>query len=81
MRWITILRLQLQSALQLINKDKVFETVSNFGKGNRAELFLSSFENENLWAINYQKQFRDLYKLNSNKNIINDKLPKESFIQ
>ncbi|NUM30864.1 MAG: UDP-N-acetylglucosamine 2-epimerase (hydrolyzing) [Bacteroidetes bacterium] len=32
---------------------------SDFGNGNSAELFLDSLQEENIWQLNHQKQFKD----------------------
>lgn len=49
--------------LDAINRlsGKVEGVVETFGKGNSAELFLKSLRSQNLWEINHQKQFNDVY--------------------
>jgi len=49
----------IQKALKNIGVHEVSQTTAGFGKGNSAELFLSSLQNEDLWKVNHQKQFRD----------------------
>jgi UDP-N-acetylglucosamine 2-epimerase (hydrolysing) len=45
----------------LANKFQNFDLVQNsFGKGNSADLFLKSLENENFWMKQNQKQFVDI---------------------
>jgi UDP-N-acetylglucosamine 2-epimerase (hydrolysing) len=46
-------------ALKKIDSHQVEKTQSDFGQGNSAKLFLESIENEAIWTINHQKQFRD----------------------
>ncbi len=48
------------SALREIDAHPVKETGFDFGKGNSADLFLCVIEDEGLWNINHQKQFRDI---------------------
>ena len=45
--------------LKKIDEHQVLKTEADFGQGNSAQLFLESLENEDLWVINHQKQFRD----------------------
>jgi UDP-N-acetylglucosamine 2-epimerase (hydrolysing) len=47
-------------ALYVIDQHQVQPTNSDFGNGNSAQLFLQSLQNETIWKINHQKQFRDL---------------------
>lgn len=47
------------NALKTIDCHKENEALGNFGKGNSTQLFLDAIENDRLWAINHQKQFRD----------------------
>jgi UDP-N-acetylglucosamine 2-epimerase (hydrolysing) len=49
----------INSALKTIDTHETNDAVADFGKGNSTQLFLESMENEKLWAINHQKQFRD----------------------
>lgn len=46
--------------LKIIDKHEVRSTGADFGHGNSAELFLQSLENDDIWSINQQKQFRDI---------------------
>jgi UDP-N-acetylglucosamine 2-epimerase (hydrolysing) len=46
-------------ALKKINEHQVKVTKADFGQGNSAQLFLESIENDDIWNINQQKQFRD----------------------
>ncbi|MBE0391133.1 UDP-N-acetylglucosamine 2-epimerase [Flavobacterium sp. PL002] len=50
----------INSALTIINSHTATDVVADFGKGNSAQLFLATIENGELWAINHQKQFREL---------------------
>tara|TARA_R110002124_G_scaffold267533_1_gene434794 strand:- start:1496 stop:2617 length:1122 start_codon:yes stop_codon:yes gene_type:complete len=50
----------INKALKDIDNHKVSKTSLDFGEGNSAQLFLESIENEVLWAINHQKQFREI---------------------
>lgn len=50
----------IASALISIENREVKKTNANFGLGNSAQLFLESLENQNIWKINHQKQFRDI---------------------
>lgn len=47
------------NALLLIDSHQVQPSLSDFGQGNSAELFLNSLTNDTMWKINHQKQFRD----------------------
>lgn len=49
----------IAAALKKIDNHQVKQTKADFGQGNSAQLFLESLENEDLWVINHQKQFRD----------------------
>lgn len=49
----------IQKALKNIAAHKVQQTTATFGAGNSAELFLASLQNEDLWKVNHQKQFRE----------------------
>lgn len=51
---------EIVEALKIINSHQVKVSDSDFGKGNSAELFLISLLNEDVWALNHQKQFRDI---------------------
>lgn len=50
----------IKSALKTIDNHKSAITVGDFGKGNSMLLFLESMLNKELWAINHQKQFKEL---------------------
>jgi UDP-N-acetylglucosamine 2-epimerase (hydrolysing) len=47
-------------ALKIIDNHQVIKTKSDFGQGNSTELFLEALQNKDTWAINHQKQFRDI---------------------
>jgi UDP-N-acetylglucosamine 2-epimerase (hydrolysing) len=49
----------IQKALKIIDSHKVQSSQNDFGKGNSANLFLKSIENNDIWSVNHQKQFRD----------------------
>jgi len=49
----------ISEALALIDHHITNPTETDFGQGNSAKLFLESIENEAIWKINHQKQFRD----------------------
>ena len=49
----------ITSALKNIDQNEVQKVDADFGQGNSAQLFLESIENEDIWRINHQKQFRD----------------------
>lgn len=51
---------EIVNALETINNHQVKVADSDFGKGNSAELFLKSLLNQDIWALNHQKQFRDI---------------------
>lgn len=51
---------EIVEALKIIDNHQVKVADSDFGKGNSAELFLKSLLNQDIWALNHQKQFRDL---------------------
>jgi UDP-N-acetylglucosamine 2-epimerase (hydrolysing) len=50
----------IQKALKNIGAHEVHQTTTAFGQGNSAELFLTSLQNEDLWKVNHQKQFREI---------------------
>lgn len=50
----------ITKALQAIGEHTVQQVTGDFGNGNSAELFVRSLEEENLWRLNHQKQFRDI---------------------
>ena len=47
-------------ALKTVNTHKVNPTENDFGKGNSAELFLSSLSSAKIWEINHQKEFKNI---------------------
>lgn len=49
------------SALRQIDTHAVAPSSADFGRGNSAHLFLDSLKNADIWQLNHQKQFRDLY--------------------
>jgi UDP-N-acetylglucosamine 2-epimerase (hydrolysing) len=49
----------INKALQSIDSHKVQITTTDFGQGNSTTLFLNSIQNNDIWKINHQKQFRD----------------------
>lgn len=50
----------IREALKSIDLQEVLPTNSDFGVGNSAKLFLETLQNEDLWKLNHQKQFRDI---------------------
>lgn len=50
----------ISAALRSIDFCQVQPDHSDFGNGNSAVLFLESLQQESIWNINHQKQFRDL---------------------
>lgn len=51
---------RIADALRSIDSHQVQPNHSDFGQGNSAGLFLESLQQESIWNINHQKQFRDL---------------------
>ena len=49
----------ISDALELVDNHKININETDFGQGNSAQLFLESIENEAIWEINHQKQFKD----------------------
>ena len=49
----------ISNAMLLIDTHQVQTSLSDFGQGNSAALFLNSLTNKTIWSINHQKQFRD----------------------
>ena len=49
----------IYQALKNIDNKKFDKLTSDFGQGNSAQLFLEVIENNGIWEINHQKQFRD----------------------
>ncbi|MBC7607947.1 MAG: UDP-N-acetylglucosamine 2-epimerase (hydrolyzing) [Burkholderiales bacterium] len=47
-------------ALKKIDSHQVEVNNLDFGKGNSAQLFLESLVDSSIWALNHQKQFRDI---------------------
>jgi UDP-N-acetylglucosamine 2-epimerase (hydrolysing) len=50
----------ITKALHKIDSYQVSQTETDFGQGNSSQLFLESMENNDIWKINHQKQFRDI---------------------
>jgi UDP-N-acetylglucosamine 2-epimerase (hydrolysing) len=50
----------IKAALKKIDQVQAPKAGTDFGQGDSAQLFLDSLENENIWMINHQKQFRDI---------------------
>jgi UDP-N-acetylglucosamine 2-epimerase (hydrolysing) len=50
----------ITEALQTVKSLKVSEVQADFGKGDSAELFIKTLEENNVWQLNHQKQFRDI---------------------
>ena len=50
----------ISEALKVIDSHSIQQTNSDFGQGNSAEQFFASLQNEAIWNVNHQKQFRDL---------------------
>ena len=50
----------IQEVLQQIDTHSSRSSISDFGDGNSAELFIQSLENNDIWQLNHQKQFRDI---------------------
>lgn len=46
-------------ALKSIDSHKIHRIDSNFGDGNSTQLFVNAIQNQDIWKINHQKQFRD----------------------
>jgi UDP-N-acetylglucosamine 2-epimerase (hydrolysing) len=46
-------------ALKTIDSHKIQSVNADFGSGNSTELFVKAIENNDIWMINHQKQFRD----------------------
>jgi len=49
------------NTLKKIDKHKVKPSLSDFGAGNSADLFLNTLINATIWNINHQKQFNDVF--------------------
>lgn len=50
----------ISEALKIIDNHQVEKAKSDFGQGNSTALFLEALQNKDTWAINHQKQFRDI---------------------
>jgi UDP-N-acetylglucosamine 2-epimerase (hydrolysing) len=50
----------IEEALRNIDKKEFNKTITDFGQGNSAQLFLEVMEDHAIWQINHQKQFRDI---------------------
>lgn len=50
----------IDSALSIIDSHTIQSGKDDFGKGNSNELFLECLQQEKIWQLNHQKQFRDL---------------------
>lgn len=50
----------ISDALKIIDSHKISQTDQDFGDGNSASLFLEFLQNESVWKINQQKQFKDI---------------------
>jgi UDP-N-acetylglucosamine 2-epimerase (hydrolysing) len=50
----------INQALQAIDSRKVQIIPTDFGQGNSTTLFLNAIQNNAIWEINHQKQFRDI---------------------
>ena len=52
-----------EAILDHIQKAKLMKTKNenmNFGAGNSAQLFLDTLQNQDIWQLSAQKQFRDI---------------------
>jgi UDP-N-acetylglucosamine 2-epimerase (hydrolysing) len=52
---------RIQNALSEIDSHKTKNVATDYGLGNSTDLFVKALENSDIWRINHQKQFRDLY--------------------
>lgn len=50
----------INQALNLIDNHKISPSLNDFGEGNSAQMFLNSLLNNDIWALNHQKQFKDI---------------------
>ncbi|UUC47043.1 UDP-N-acetylglucosamine 2-epimerase [Flavobacterium cerinum] len=50
----------ITEALKVIGNHTIQKVTGDYGTGNSAGLFVNSLEEENLWKLNHQKQFRDI---------------------
>ncbi|WP_395059663.1 UDP-N-acetylglucosamine 2-epimerase [Flavobacterium sp.] len=51
----------IEEALQIIDTHAILPSKSDYGTGNSAQLFLNSLLNNDIWRLNHQKQFKDIY--------------------
>ena len=51
---------EILKAISSANKSNEFDASIEFGKGNSAELFLEALRSEEIWNLNYQKQFKEI---------------------
>ena len=51
---------EISNALKTIDQHQIKKFEDDFGSGNSAELFLESLNNNDIWQLNHQKQFRDI---------------------
>ncbi len=52
--------MSIEEALKNIDKKEFNKAITDFGQGNSAQLFLEVVEDNAIWQINHQKQFRDI---------------------
>jgi UDP-N-acetylglucosamine 2-epimerase (hydrolysing) len=52
--------LSIREALNTIDTKKCTTALTDFGKGNSAQLFLKVMKEKAIWQLNQQKQFKDL---------------------
>jgi UDP-N-acetylglucosamine 2-epimerase (hydrolysing) len=52
--------ISILDALKSIDTHKIQKIDSNFGTGNSTQLFVKAIQNNDIWRINHQKQFRDI---------------------
>ena len=50
----------ITAALKTIDAVKTTPAYHDFGNGNSAAMFLQSLQNNDIWQLNHQKQFRDI---------------------
>lgn len=51
----------ISEALKNIDSHEILPSKNDFGTGNSAQLFLNSLLNADIWQLNHQKQFKDIY--------------------
>jgi UDP-N-acetylglucosamine 2-epimerase (hydrolysing) len=52
-----------KSIIEVVNSIDLYEAApsnGNYGQGNSAQLFLETLQNNDIWQLNHQKQFRDI---------------------